>query len=740
MSLTPKSAPGQLALPERGPAMDFRAKATAALNKHWGFKEFRSGQLEVIDQALHGRDVLLVAPTNFGKSLCYQVPAVIDWGSGRGATLVLSPLVALIRDQVRRLDAKDVPAAYFDSYQSEEDRALQVNLVKEGRAALIYVAPERLMNSKFLRGVLGYGTTGDKTAIARVVVDEGHVIPQWGRDFRFAYGTSLSNVLKRLKRPPVFACSATVTPMAREMIIDTLGLSGQFEPTLELDRPNLHYQVRKVSSDTAKKRALLADIGEIQRRNSGTAPVIVYCNKRTTTEELATYLHKKDINARCYHAGMTAEARDAVHQAVAENSIEVLTATTAFGMGIDWPHVRAVIHYDTPGSLEQYAQEAGRAGRDGKPSNCILYSQPEDIFQQLYFIRASNPSRDYIWRVYKSIWENFVTPSQKREEIPETTIRMDDFLPREGEYKRFTPLRQAALTTLIGAGILELDGWKCRFKMKPREAKDALPKALLLDEKREYALAQLAIMNAWARLDERELRSGLISHFTTNGMAARVGTRSLRDSIAIDPKKLHLVTHAVGHGDIPLQKLVAVLRGRGRSESIDRFRGAMKDLSNAEIKAAVQLAAWRNLIDLRLRGSTVCLSIRPDGIQLLSDTLSKEQQEIIRPSTNAQRLLTRMLHPSERPTIINSLSEWNDQVFQRASSKELLIEALKDFRTHTFELLGERYTGRELVAAFIGDEKPRLAQVRRFLQFFFDDPFIRASEARAQQREEAHRQ
>ena len=334
----------------------------SVLKRVFGYDQFRPGQKEIVDAILAGRDVLVVMPTGAGKSICYQVPALMM----PGITLVVSPLISLMQDQVRALVAAGVPAAYLNNSLTDNQKALMLRRAQEGRYKIIYVAPERLQMPGFLR-------FAGEQPISMVTVDEAHCISQWGHDFRPSYLQIRDFVGQLPRRPVVSAFTATATARVREDIQDKLGLDRPFRLTTGFDRPNLRFETMRVMS-SEKPRALVDFMLE-----EGDAPGIVYCSTIRQVGEVTTLLKGVGIAAECYHGKMSPEDRKKNQEDFLYDRIQVMVATNAFGMGIDKPNVRFVLHYNLPKDIESYYQEAGRAGRDGEPARCVLFYAPSDV-------------------------------------------------------------------------------------------------------------------------------------------------------------------------------------------------------------------------------------------------------------------------------------------------------------------------------------------------------------------------
>lgn len=332
----------------------------AILKTYFGYDAFRGGQEELIDGILAGKDVLGIMPTGAGKSLCYQIPALLL----DGVTVVVSPLISLMNDQVRSLNKAGIRAAYINSSLTESQVSKVMRQTEDGAYKIVYVAPERLETEWFRRVV-------EKLTIPLVAVDEAHCVSQWGQDFRKSYLEISAFVDSFPKRPIVAAFTATATDLVRQDIIRLLDLHEPQVTATGFDRPNLFFDVRHSKQ---RLREVIAYVKE-HRDVSG----IIYCATRKNVEQVHEELWKAGISAARYHAGIGNEERKKSQDDFIYDRVNVIVATNAFGMGIDKSNVRYVLHYNMPQSLENYYQEAGRAGRDGEPAECILFFRKQDV-------------------------------------------------------------------------------------------------------------------------------------------------------------------------------------------------------------------------------------------------------------------------------------------------------------------------------------------------------------------------
>ncbi|MGZ6080896.1 MAG: RecQ family ATP-dependent DNA helicase, partial [Myxococcaceae bacterium] len=352
----------------------YHEDARAELERHFALKTFRPGQAEVIDSVLAGRNVVVVMPTGAGKSLCYQLPAVML----KGLTLVVSPLIALMKDQVEQLEARGIPATLINSTIPELERAERIRKMRAGAYRLVYVAPERFRSPSFVDAL---GEVG----VELLAVDEAHCISQWGHDFRPDYAL-LGQVRKRLRPPRTVALTATASPEVREDIVKSLLMKDPRVFVAGFDRPNLFLEVLKISGDEERRAACAQVIAE---GGSG----IVYCATRKQADAMQGALRLRGHDPVVYHAGMDEAERHKAQDRFMGDPSAVAVATNAFGMGIDKPDIRFVIHANIPRAVEAYYQEVGRAGRDGRPATALLLFNHADVFTQQRLIAMAMEPR-----------------------------------------------------------------------------------------------------------------------------------------------------------------------------------------------------------------------------------------------------------------------------------------------------------------------------------------------------------
>jgi ATP-dependent DNA helicase RecQ len=358
-------------------SIEMRANPEQLLER-FGLQTFRPGQREAVQAALEGRDSLVVMPTGGGKSLCYQLPAL----AGEALVVVVSPLIALMSDQSRRLEQAGVDAAMLASGMEDGHNKQALRAISSGRARLVLAAPERFASGAF-RDALATRKVG------LFVVDEAHCVAEWGHDFRPDY-LRLHDAIEALGRPAVMAATATATPRVAEEIAARLGLRDWLAVRSGFDRPNLSFDVVGLEGKGAVARKRAALLHALAPENA--RPAIVYCGTRKHTSEVTALLVERGLRAVCYHAGMPPDARRASQESFMSGRAEVVVATNAFGMGVDKADVRTVVHWAVPTSLEAYYQEAGRGGRDGRPARAVLLASRMDLGRLIRFIRERDTS------------------------------------------------------------------------------------------------------------------------------------------------------------------------------------------------------------------------------------------------------------------------------------------------------------------------------------------------------------
>ncbi|MFH1050028.1 MAG: RecQ family ATP-dependent DNA helicase [bacterium] len=362
-----------------------RALIYSTLHKYFGFAQFRNGQEEIISSILYGNDTLSIMPTGGGKSLCYQLPALLM----NGTALVVSPLIALMKDQVDALSKRGISSTFINSSLSSEETSHRLEKTANGDFKLLYIAPERLKNKSFRNALSSFD-------ISFLAIDEAHCISEWGHDFRPAY-LHITEALDSLGKIPVIALTATATPEVQDDIVSSLNMNEAKRFVRGFDRPNLSY----ITETTTEKINRVVDICKETKEGS----TIIYCGSRKRVESFTEGLMQYGLKVISYHAGLADNFRKYAQEKFIDGETKIIVATNAFGMGIDKADVRNVIHVDLPSTIESYYQEAGRAGRDGNPSNCLMLYHPSDRKLQEFFIKSTFPSFENIATVYNYLFD-----------------------------------------------------------------------------------------------------------------------------------------------------------------------------------------------------------------------------------------------------------------------------------------------------------------------------------------------
>ncbi len=444
----------------------------SVLRDYFGYERFRASQEQVIRHVLAGGSTLTIMPTGMGKSLCYQVPACVL----PGLTLVISPLIALMKDQVDALVRKGIDAAYINSSLTAAEREERYENLSQGAYKLLYVTPERFRKKEFVERIT-------RREISLLAVDEAHCISEWGHDFRPDY-TRLQEFRALLGNPTTIALTATATPDVQEDILYQLGLDPAGTAVFHegIDRPNLRLEVREVWGNEEK----LANILELIKENPGSG--IVYFSLIKTLQEFSELLQKKRVPHLCYHGKLETQERRQIQDWFMHEEGHLVLATNAFGMGIDKENIRFVIHAEIPGTLEAYYQEIGRAGRDGNPSVCALLYDEQDLLIQMEFLKWNNPDAAFYQRVYDMLHDR----------LPEVNAYGMEWLKEQLHFKNRRDFRlETALGMLDRYGVIEGHPEEKNLRLLaplPETLTDAdwLAGKLQKEQKKLYALVQYA--------------------------------------------------------------------------------------------------------------------------------------------------------------------------------------------------------------------------------------------------------
>jgi ATP-dependent DNA helicase RecQ len=612
------------------------AEIFARVLARFGHETLRPGQSEVIADIFSGRPVIAVMPTGAGKSLCYQLPAV-TYGERGGVTLVVSPLIALMKDQVDALTARGVPAVALTSHAGASEQTEILEGIRAGQYTLVYVAPERFRSPRFveaLRSLAG--------RLALIAIDEAHCISEWGHDFRPDY-RRLGSIVKTLGAPRLAAFTATATPEVRRDIALQLGMEGSRLHVRGFDRPNLHYEVVKVGG-AADKAHQVAEV--VRLREGGVA--LVYAATRKNAEAYALELKAAGMKVRVYHAGLENNAREKAQDHFMAGDLDAIVATNAFGMGVDKSDIRLVVHADIPRSPEAYYQEAGRGGRDGKPTRCVLLFNHSDIRLQEFLIDASFPSTE----ILRGMWKLLRDRPELGEVAPYGSH--DDEL--EARLKR--GLGADVSNATIGAAVRILE----RHGMLRRE--DQRLAAVRPDPGADFPTLDLASLQRRAEVERSKLRTMIeyayyprcrrqfvLEYFGDQDWSSRDRTCGACDNCdAVAHGRTTGLSEAEQRAIRSLLLLVGALDGRlGRTKAADLATGALDEPRFEELPERGSLRGWTKAAVLDLlralegaglieasRGEYPTISTTRRGHQVATSTSDLSDLGIQMPTTRGK--------------------------------------------------------------------------------------------------------
>jgi ATP-dependent DNA helicase RecQ len=603
-----------------------------ALQKYFGMPSFRAPQGDIIRAVLEKKDTLVVMPTGGGKSLCFQLPALLL----PGVTLVVSPLIALMKDQVDTLQARGLPAGLLNSSQTLEQQRETLDAIRQRTLKLVYVAPERFRSQSFLNAL-------PTDAISLFAIDEAHCLSQWGHDFRPDY-MRLGEARKAIGNPPCIALTATATPDVQQDIKNCLEMQQPAEFVAGFARTNLSFKVRQTNSDHDKLQALQA---LIRQHTTG----IIYCATRKSVDAIAAKIEHLTSSVIRYHGGLSDRDRSAAQERFMNREANIVVATNAFGMGIDRADIRFVCHYEMPGSVEAYYQEGGRAGRDGNPSVCEMLFSYADKRVQDFFIEGANPGKELIAEVFDLL----CAESDAQHEV---RLPVDDLCDRIG--RKVNPM---AVSTAIS--VLARQGWIERFDIPGKRLKGtrikqlgqsghSLPidgEALALKAARDEARLKIVINFSYAQscrqkwiLDYFGERNGSPCERCDNCKQAknRAARAPSKDEFTLVQKALSGVarmSRKLGPDDwsprFGKRKIIQCLMGSQsaamRDNGLDELstHGILKREGSAYVNALFECIERGGLVQVELEGNYPLLKLTPMGARVMrgAETIDLELPE-----------------------------------------------------------------------------------------------------------------
>ena len=542
-------------------------KAYEVLKTYFGYNEFRSGQKELIDHLLHGKDCLGIMPTGAGKSICYQVPAVLS----KGITLVISPLISLMKDQVFALLEAGIPAAYINSSLTPAQQVKVIENAGQNRYKLIYVAPERLELDLFRE----FAASAD---IFFISVDEAHCVSQWGQDFRPGY-LKIAQFIRALpQRPVVGAFTATATTEVKQDIVSLLELKEPFVMTTGFDRKNLYFEVQKpVDKFTALERFL-------ERNQNKTG--IVYCTTRKVVEDVCERLILQGYSATRYHAGLSDKERRLNQEDFQFDRVRIMVATNAFGMGIDKSNIAYVLHFNMPKNIESYYQEAGRAGRDGEPAQCILLYSKQDVSTNLFLIEKDKENEE-------------LDPVTRREVLAKDRERLQQM----NFYCTTTDCLRAHILRYFGEESPDFCGncANCNGRSEDVDITVDTQKILSCIVRAQERFGMLTIIDILRGSKNEKIKSNRLDQLSTYGIMETESKEYIRQVIEFLLVQAYIQTTSDGYQVLKIRpKAFAVLRGQ-QKVSMRVMRQDSEKLSRGASGLDIDQELFRRLKELRAK-------------------------------------------------------------------------------------------------------------------------------------------
>jgi len=671
------------------------------LKDNFGYDNFREHQKEIVEHILKGENIFVTLPTGHGKSLCYQLPAVMS----DGLTIVISPLIALMRDQVETLFRRGIKASFLDSLQSNSEYKKQLKNVKEGKANILYLSPERLSTDVF------YEDLG-RVNVNRLVVDEAHCISMWGHDFRPSY-LKIPIAKERLGNPPIAAFTATAPVCVRDDIIKNLHSHMDFQIHGDVDRPNLRFK-REIFHNENQKINRLLEL--LERTRLTEEPTLVYFSKIKSLEKLSEIAENLDFEHRIYHGQMEKQDRIESQNIFMEDINKLMFATKAFGMGVDKPNIRNIIHFEVPESLEEYYQEAGRAGRDSKKATCTLLYQYADIRMQRDFVRGANPSFGFIRHFYYNLWSR-TSNSEKRKDFPEIFFLRDKF---EEEYEKVDAVTKAQALSSVSAleeyGLISTHGNKLEFLKKPQEVKKEFPiSEEIVNAKHDYDTQKLKIMLYYATSKENAKKI-ILRHFRYNTVVENVSSVDFEDFVQFDPKNINKILLALAEKDYS-QRYLPIMLSSSKIKSKSSSKGSLEEISSVELAVGINRTSSMGFIRKVPIKARTYLTLTEKGMEKLEE----DNVVCVVPCFNYDSLKDRMYNPYEKRSMKKAIRDWFN-VEGDWYNPNSCWRSVEKFLATGFEVLNKKITGQRLVADYfkVKENKVRLRDAKDFLNYVFD--------------------